>query len=153
MRVQSVTWAAIVGCPCDWWLVLSCSPVSPCRPSELRIKSAMTCDESRRIPHRHSRVGGNLGGRAWGDTRQPNRPNPLSLDGRGIKEPVPVPDTGAEGENDATHRHNPANPDSERQNTATPCIIPHPVDSRIGGNLWRGMWPSYWLQGSIHRAG
>ena len=25
LRVQSVTWAAVVGCPCDWWwLVLSC---------------------------------------------------------------------------------------------------------------------------------
>ena len=23
--VQSVTWATMVGCPCDWWLV-SCSP-------------------------------------------------------------------------------------------------------------------------------
>ena len=27
------------------------------------------------------------------------------LDGRGIKEPVPVLDTGSEGEKDATHRH------------------------------------------------
>ena len=27
VRVQSVTWAANYGCPCDrWWLVLSCSP-------------------------------------------------------------------------------------------------------------------------------
>ena len=28
--VQSVTWAAMVGCPFDrWWLVLSCSPSYP----------------------------------------------------------------------------------------------------------------------------
>ena len=66
VRVQSVTRATIVGCPCDRWLVgvvlftltfdsspikgegdmvvLTCSPVlprAPC-PSGLRIKSAMT---------------------------------------------------------------------------------------------------------------
>ena len=30
-QVQSVTWATMVGCPCDrcWWLVLSCSPSDP----------------------------------------------------------------------------------------------------------------------------
>ena len=37
VRVQSVTWAAVVGCPCDWWLVV----VSPL-PSGFRIKSGMT---------------------------------------------------------------------------------------------------------------
>ena len=32
VRVQSVTWTAMVGCPCDrWWLVLSRSP-SPLIP-------------------------------------------------------------------------------------------------------------------------
>ena len=73
----------------------------------------------------HSRVGGNLGGEA---AASQNNHIPLSLDGRGIK---------GEGENDATHRHNPenphnpANPDSERQNTAMPCIIPHPVDTAL----------------------
>ena len=39
-----------------------------------------------------------------GETIQNNHQYPLSLDGRGPK-PVPVPDTGAEGENDAPHRH------------------------------------------------
>ena len=30
VRVQSVTRAAMVDCPCDWWwLVLSCSPSDP----------------------------------------------------------------------------------------------------------------------------
>ena len=28
VRVQSVTWAAVVGFPCDWWW-LSCSPSAP----------------------------------------------------------------------------------------------------------------------------
>ena len=28
VRVQSVTWAAIAGCPCDWWLVLCCLVVT-----------------------------------------------------------------------------------------------------------------------------
>ena len=42
VRVQSVTWAAVVGCPCGWcWLVLvgwGCSPVSPCRPVVSRLR-------------------------------------------------------------------------------------------------------------------
>ena len=29
VRVQSVTWVVVVGCPCDWWWVLSCSPSGP----------------------------------------------------------------------------------------------------------------------------
>ena len=30
VQVQSVTWAAMVGCPCDrWWVVLFCSPSAP----------------------------------------------------------------------------------------------------------------------------
>ena len=38
---------------------------------------------------------------------QPLSPSPLMGE---ESKPVPVPDTGAEGENDATHRHNPENP-------------------------------------------
>ena len=34
----------------------------------LRIKSAMTCDEPRRVLHRHSRVGGNPQGGSEGDS-------------------------------------------------------------------------------------
>ena len=26
VRVQSVTWAAVVGCPCDWWWLCCCHP-------------------------------------------------------------------------------------------------------------------------------
>ena len=57
VRVQSVTWAAIVGCPCDRWGVVCLVVTPPCGyclkasmtglaqpvlPSGLRIKSAMT---------------------------------------------------------------------------------------------------------------
>ena len=33
-----------------------------------------------------------------GEATRQHQPNPLSLDGRGIKEPVPVLDTGSEGD-------------------------------------------------------
>ena len=35
----------------------------------LRTKSAMTCDASSRIPHRHSRVGGKPQGRAYNKSK------------------------------------------------------------------------------------
>ena len=43
----------------EYWLLRQYDG-RPVLPSGLRVKSAMTCDESRRIPYRHSRVGGNL---------------------------------------------------------------------------------------------
>ena len=62
----------------------------------------------------------------WGDNKTTPTIFPLSLDGRGIK---------GEGENDAPHRHVIAD------------LIRNP-EVRGGGP-----GPSYWLQGSIHRAG
>ena len=60
---------------------------------------------------------------------------PLSLDGRGPK-PVPVSDTGAEGE---TRQHNPS------------LRTRHDgIDSRLRGNDGPGL--SYCLEASIHRA-
>ena len=78
----------------------------------------LTKQQSRHIPqHRHSRVGGNPQGGRVTRVNKPTQPNPLSLDGRGIKgegeqddtnhiplsldgrgpKPVPVPDTGSRG--------------------------------------------------------
>ena len=57
--------------------------------------------------------------------------NPLSLDERGPK-PVPVPDTGAEGEIMQSLQR----------------VIP----AQAGIHRVDVSWPSYWLQGSIHRA-
>ena len=82
--VQSVTWAAIVGCPCDWWLVLSCFTLVTLPPCGYCLEASMTGPAAPRPVV--SRLRGN-DGRFWKGL----------LDGRGPK-PVPVPDTGTEGD-------------------------------------------------------
>ena len=57
-----------------------------------------------------------------GSHNKTTQPNPLSLDGRGIK---------GEGENDALHRPNPGNPDSDE----LPCLVRKDVTYRAP-TLW-----------------
>ena len=89
------------------------NPPSPLMGEESKVRVNKTTSTT---TDRHSRVGGNPQGgcvvavilalrqypQGGAYNRQHNHQNPLSLDGRGIKEPVPVPDTGSECEQDNT---------------------------------------------------
>ena len=92
--------------------------------------------------YRHSRVGGNpQGGRVTG---KPTQPNPLSLDGRGIKEPVPVLDTGSEGDSKTVPSLRPSGLRIKSAMTCPVCThraCPHPVHTvinqcRCGASAW-----------------